>query len=165
MFTKENLTAIKIPVQFWRAELATPTVDVDTQGTARIARSLPGKPDIHSFFFFQAEDGIRYRDVTGVQTCALPIYSRRQHRNLLSGGWSLERSRTPSAARLSNLKPYVPRSHSTARRPISCDCARSARLRPIGHAGTDPVQLHLRQHRGDYRPLHRTDRTPPLRHL
>ena len=26
------------------------------------------------FFFFQAEDGIRARDVTGVQTCALPIY-------------------------------------------------------------------------------------------
>src|SRR5574339_1091073 len=25
------------------------------------------------FFFFQAEDGIRYRLVTGVQTCALPI--------------------------------------------------------------------------------------------
>src|SRR5207248_9938998 len=27
------------------------------------------------FFFFQAEDGIRDRTVTGVQTCALPIYS------------------------------------------------------------------------------------------
>ena len=27
------------------------------------------------FFFFQAEDGIRDRDVTGVQTCALPIYA------------------------------------------------------------------------------------------
>src|SRR5207249_5108860 len=27
-----------------------------------------------SFFFFQAEDGIRDRNVTGVQTCALPIY-------------------------------------------------------------------------------------------
>src|SRR5699024_11894430 len=26
-----------------------------------------------SFFFFQAEDGIRDRNVTGVQTCALPI--------------------------------------------------------------------------------------------
>src|SRR6266540_2348487 len=26
------------------------------------------------FFFFQAEDGIRDRDVTGVQTCALPIW-------------------------------------------------------------------------------------------
>src|SRR5437016_13836686 len=27
------------------------------------------------FFFFQAEDGIRDWSVTGVQTCALPIYS------------------------------------------------------------------------------------------
>ena len=26
------------------------------------------------FFFFQAEDGIRDWSVTGVQTCALPIY-------------------------------------------------------------------------------------------
>src|SRR5207248_6398988 len=26
------------------------------------------------FFFFQAEDGIRDRTVTGVQTCALPIF-------------------------------------------------------------------------------------------
>src|SRR5205823_7193550 len=28
------------------------------------------------FFFFQAEDGIRDKLVTGVQTCALPIYTR-----------------------------------------------------------------------------------------
>src|SRR2546426_7135383 len=28
------------------------------------------------FFFFQAEDGIRDYKVTGVQTCALPIYPR-----------------------------------------------------------------------------------------
>src|SRR4030066_566556 len=27
------------------------------------------------FFFFQAEDGIRDSSVTGVQTCALPIWS------------------------------------------------------------------------------------------
>src|SRR2546427_7420562 len=27
------------------------------------------------FFFFQAEDGIRDLTVTGVQTCALPIYA------------------------------------------------------------------------------------------
>src|SRR5256885_3397711 len=32
------------------------------------------------FFFFQAEDGIRDYKVTGVQTCALPIYEIRQHR-------------------------------------------------------------------------------------
>src|SRR5690606_27933646 len=29
------------------------------------------------FFFFQAEDGIRGFHVTGVQTCALPIYATR----------------------------------------------------------------------------------------
>src|SRR5438270_1821231 len=28
------------------------------------------------FFFFQAEDGIRDLTVTGVQTCALPIFGR-----------------------------------------------------------------------------------------
>src|SRR6266404_3305609 len=27
-------------------------------------------------FFFEAEDGIRYKLVTGVQTCALPIFPR-----------------------------------------------------------------------------------------
>src|SRR3989442_12384795 len=31
------------------------------------------------YFFFQAEDGIRDADVTGVQTCALPIYLRPLH--------------------------------------------------------------------------------------
>src|SRR2546421_5097925 len=31
------------------------------------------------FFFFQAEDGIRDLIVTGVQTCALPIFDRREH--------------------------------------------------------------------------------------
>src|SRR5207248_7966924 len=31
--------------------------------------------EIVIFFFFQAEDGIRDRTVTGVQTCALPIYN------------------------------------------------------------------------------------------
>src|SRR5207302_7063623 len=35
------------------------------------------------FFFFQAEDGIRDFHVTGVQTCALPISSRRR---LQAGG-------------------------------------------------------------------------------
>ena len=30
------------------------------------------------FFFFQAEDGIRDHCVTGVQTCALPIFLNRK---------------------------------------------------------------------------------------
>src|SRR5699024_11640241 len=34
------------------------------------------------FFFFQAEDGIRDRNVTGVQTCALPIYKLNENRNM-----------------------------------------------------------------------------------
>src|SRR6266498_5991972 len=34
-------------------------------------------------FFFQAEDGIRDADVTGVQTCALPIFER--DRDVLRG--------------------------------------------------------------------------------
>src|SRR6266511_5320597 len=35
------------------------------------------KHDILFFFFFQAEDGIRDFHVTGVQTCALPIFEGR----------------------------------------------------------------------------------------
>src|SRR3712207_2432963 len=34
---------------------------------------MPLAPMVASRFFFQAEDGIRYIGVTGVQTCALPI--------------------------------------------------------------------------------------------
>src|SRR5690606_40177731 len=33
-------------------------------------------------FFFQAEDGIRYFHVTGVQTCALPIF-KETHSNVV----------------------------------------------------------------------------------
>src|SRR6266436_9107923 len=39
---------------------------------------------IFFFFFFQAEDGIRDVAVTGVQTCALPIFAA-----LESKGWSV----------------------------------------------------------------------------
>src|SRR2546430_4490110 len=35
-----------------------------------------GDDIIFLFFFFQAEDGIRDLTVTGVQTCALPIFER-----------------------------------------------------------------------------------------
>src|SRR5699024_11311875 len=43
------------------------------------------------FFFFQAEDGIRDRNVTGVQTCALPI-------SAASARPTAQRSRAPSAS-------------------------------------------------------------------
>src|SRR2546428_7648550 len=41
--------------------------------------------EAYSFFFFQAEDGIRYLIVTGVQTCALPI-SAQVGTNVVQGG-------------------------------------------------------------------------------
>src|SRR5258706_6752802 len=41
----------------------------------------------HFLFSSQAEDGIRDWSVTGVQTCALPISSRRRHTRLVSD-WS-----------------------------------------------------------------------------
>src|SRR5207249_8969947 len=54
------------------------------------------------FFFFQAEDGIRDRNVTGVQTCALPISS-----------FIAARSRSPvvilgSPSRSARIFPCVP---------------------------------------------------------
>src|SRR5207249_5535858 len=49
------------------------------------------------FFFFQAEDGIRDRNVTGVQTCALPISTAAWHRLLvLPKRWSPSCRRTRS---------------------------------------------------------------------
>src|SRR5574338_927929 len=41
---------------------------------------------LHCFFFFQAEDGIRYSMVTGVQTCALPIWRWRVLHDLRAHG-------------------------------------------------------------------------------
>src|SRR5438094_5704112 len=38
-------------------------------------------------FFFQAEDGIRDRTVTGVQTCALPICDRKPDLRLSQRSW------------------------------------------------------------------------------
>src|SRR5699024_11918156 len=39
------------------------------------SRGSAPNPGARLYFFFQAEDGIRDRNVTGVQTCALPISS------------------------------------------------------------------------------------------
>src|SRR5205823_11016962 len=55
-------------------------------------------------FFFQAEDGIRDKLVTGVQTCALPISCSRASPSLTTGsarrGWArraTRKRRTPSS--------------------------------------------------------------------
>src|SRR6266516_2019327 len=51
-----------------------------------------------TFFFFPAEDGIRDRTVTGVQTCALPIFGLLGSEH--AGGDSAERQRRRKAPRL-----------------------------------------------------------------
>ena len=55
------------------------------------------------FFFFQAEDGIRDRNVTGVQTCALPIYKRKFRFFQAFGGAYAPRF----AARVFRAEPYL----------------------------------------------------------
>src|SRR3989442_9211929 len=50
----------------------------------------------YGFFFFQAEDGIRDADVTGVQTCALPIcgnHRPHEHQHLPLRDLSADRAR------------------------------------------------------------------------
>src|SRR5215204_1020915 len=56
---------------FTRREL--PAYSVATILSYRTLSSMSASTPL-DFFFFLAEDGIRYHCVTGVQTCALPIY-------------------------------------------------------------------------------------------
>src|SRR5256885_11704294 len=76
-----------------------------TDVRTRLVRSFRGLLFIIIFFFFQAEDGIRDYKVTGVQTCALPIF------RLIVRAPSLERGgrdRQASSARgSSSSQAYV----------------------------------------------------------
>src|SRR5262249_59239484 len=77
------------------------------------------------FFFFQAEDGIRYWSVTGVQTCALPILSRVElswrARDNDAVGYVIERAQVEvltedQLKRLKKQTPPLPESRSEERR-------------------------------------------------
>src|SRR5258708_5994862 len=57
------------------------------------------------FFFFQAEDGIRDDLVTGVQTCALPIWKGRASLLFL---WLVATTTPGPPANSSDLLPAVP---------------------------------------------------------
>src|SRR6266851_1697506 len=61
---------------------------------------------LRCFFFFQAEDGIRDRDVTGVQTCALPISEKQGiHKVILD---VRECGRGPVSEAISTARLFVP---------------------------------------------------------
>src|SRR3712207_8870011 len=56
---------------------------------------------ISDFCFFQAEDGIRDIGVTGVQTCALPIYTAAA--STCPKRLSIQPQNTPNASPLANV--------------------------------------------------------------
>src|SRR2546421_4916057 len=82
-----------------------------------------------SFFFFQAEDGIRDLIVTGVQTCALPISF--QPRSRSSQRRTSQRARPRGGARGSGLRG-APLRGAAAR--LERGVAPSARRPEIGRA-------------------------------
>src|SRR5205823_7759561 len=59
------------------------------------------------FFFFQAEDGIRDKLVTGVQTCALPIFCCGRS-TARTNVWYFQRPRTSTCATRLRNKPASP---------------------------------------------------------
>src|SRR5206468_9187390 len=97
-------------------------------------------------FFFQAEDGIRDLIVTGVQTCALPICSRR--RGGLAEGVGPPRPRSCGrrwAERGGRAGSGPPRPAASALRPRRC-APRS--LRPEGRSEERRVGKEWRAGRG-----------------
>src|SRR2546430_3631643 len=75
-----------------RTGIATARRD-SSQQPATVSREH--RADALWFFFFQAEDGIRDLTVTGVQTCALPIWTRAPARAAGRPGRDVVRPRRP----------------------------------------------------------------------
>src|SRR2546422_1538638 len=61
------------------------------------------------FFFFQAEDGIRDVAVTGVQTCALPIYIEIQVHRAIAERAELRRNRLAVLEQLEAARIFLHR--------------------------------------------------------
>src|SRR5690349_22879088 len=68
-------------------------------------------------FFFQAEDGIRDLYVTGVQTCALPIYDRGRGRLPVPSGLLADRHRAAAGPRRDRHRIRDPPASARVGRP------------------------------------------------
>src|SRR5437764_4485098 len=107
------------------------------------------------FFFFQAEDGIRDTSVTGVQTCALPIFARAVSDRVCPGDQPTPRSDTARAirglhedrrggGRPGRRTGRLSRSRKVARPADLADRKRRSRLRPLPAAAIVVVGLRGR---------------------
>src|SRR2546422_6148605 len=86
------------------------------------------------FFFFQAEDGIRDVAVTGVQTCALPIYQHRCDPHATAG--AVDRAAVGMAVGVHrDGLPRLPLARAVAR---AVPESRDAPARDAGRAGAHP---------------------------
>src|SRR6266498_1331272 len=129
------------------------------------------------FFFFQAEDGIRDADVTGVQTCALPILARAPSPSArtAAGSASLTSAgRTASASASTSTAGPEPSSPTSSPRPERSPGRpahrRRAHHRPTvpGHLARDYPDLRHRLHLDPLRepptmPRHTVHRSAPAR--
>src|SRR5699024_11842578 len=71
---------------------------------------------ISFFFFFQAEDGIRDRNVTGVQTCALPIFCLCSHPlSIVIAVYFVPNNRSPASPSPGIMYPFSSSLSSSAR--------------------------------------------------
>src|SRR3712207_7203316 len=95
------------------------------------------------FFFFQAEDGIRDIGVTGVQTCALPIYSARPRR---------QRRRPPGHGRRPERRRVVPPEPRGGRRRGPATTLRGAGL--PGRPGRSEERRVGKECRSRWSPYH-----------
>src|SRR5207248_6595422 len=108
------------------------------------------------FFFFQAEDGIRDRTVTGVQTCALPI-SRPPALSKRANASTSDAKSVPALPR----KTSMPRSFSSSRYASAvvsgCSVREPMHEPPVGRI-LPPAHLsrHESLHRGHFRRPHVT---------
>src|SRR5260370_26312783 len=98
------------------------------------------RSNIRYFFFFQAEDGIRDSSVTGVQTCALPIYPGGSNPGGGNRNASAARQRTYQNRTLPNKGPnFQPvRTGSTSGVPM---VSITPPPRPVNASSTPPSWL------------------------
>src|SRR5205085_6992252 len=100
------------------------------------------------FFFFQAEDGIRDLTVTGVQTCALPIWPARRRRTASSrADFHAPRrcSRRVTGSHASPTPGSRARARSRSRETDDPPGSASARSRSHGAGRQSPIRSEERR--------------------